>query len=250
MKYFSDLRPHPNVVQVLGVSVNGTYPAIVMEFCPGGSLDKFLANKELSVKEQYKLIKGIAAGMLHLHSSNIIHRDLAARNVLVRFLFSSYLNGNSSRWKVVYMWITRIWLLTFSEIWNKQIGQGDVPKISVTFQITLDKYHKFFIFINVWRNGKYWFELLFQILRILECHEWWHLEKMFNIPKIQLVQSNGWYRKRITVVVNFHSLQQTNFKLFGFFIGHRLLSQLKIWHTVKWVMYGRLVSSVRTEIQI
>jgi serine/threonine protein kinase len=92
MKYFSDLRPHPNVVQVLGVSVNGTYPAIVMEFCPGGSLDKFLANKELSVKEQYKLIKGIAAGMLHLHSSNIIHRDLAARNVLVRFLFSSYLN--------------------------------------------------------------------------------------------------------------------------------------------------------------
>jgi predicted Ser/Thr protein kinase len=81
----TDLRPHPNLVQMLGVSVNGNFPAIVMEFCPGGSLDKFLANKNnsLSRKEQFKLVKGIAAGMLHLHLSNIVHRDLAARNVLL-----------------------------------------------------------------------------------------------------------------------------------------------------------------------
>jgi serine/threonine protein kinase len=29
------------------------------------------------------LIRGIAAGMLHLHKHNIIHRDLAARNILL-----------------------------------------------------------------------------------------------------------------------------------------------------------------------
>jgi serine/threonine protein kinase len=28
-------------------------------------------------------VKGIAAGMLHLHNHNIIHRDLAARNILL-----------------------------------------------------------------------------------------------------------------------------------------------------------------------
>ena len=32
---------------------------------------------------QIKLINGIARGMLHLHSNNVIHRDLAARNILL-----------------------------------------------------------------------------------------------------------------------------------------------------------------------
>jgi serine/threonine protein kinase len=70
---------------MLGVSVNGSCPAIVMEYCPGGSLDKLLADKQvdLTVEDQLRFIKGIAAGMLHLHASNIVHRDLAARNVLV-----------------------------------------------------------------------------------------------------------------------------------------------------------------------
>jgi serine/threonine protein kinase len=30
------LPPHPNVVQVYGVSIDGPQPVIVMEYCPGG----------------------------------------------------------------------------------------------------------------------------------------------------------------------------------------------------------------------
>jgi len=30
-----------------------------------------------------QLVRGIAAGMLHLHKHNIVHRDLAARNILL-----------------------------------------------------------------------------------------------------------------------------------------------------------------------
>ncbi len=31
-----------------------------------------------------KIIRGIVAGMCHLHKEKIIHRDLAARNILVQ----------------------------------------------------------------------------------------------------------------------------------------------------------------------
>jgi serine/threonine protein kinase len=39
----------------------------------------------VKVSEEYKirLIRGIATGMFHLHTHNIVHRDLAARNILL-----------------------------------------------------------------------------------------------------------------------------------------------------------------------
>jgi serine/threonine protein kinase len=38
---------------------------------------------KLSEEHKIQLIRGIAAGMLHLHKHNIVHRDLAARNILL-----------------------------------------------------------------------------------------------------------------------------------------------------------------------
>jgi serine/threonine protein kinase len=48
-------------------------------------LDKLLfdSNEKLSEEHKIRLIRGIAAGMLHLHKHNIVHRDLAARNILL-----------------------------------------------------------------------------------------------------------------------------------------------------------------------
>jgi serine/threonine protein kinase len=50
-----------------------------------GSLDKLLfnSNQQLSKEEVIELVRGIAAGMYHLHKHNIVHRDLAARNILL-----------------------------------------------------------------------------------------------------------------------------------------------------------------------
>jgi serine/threonine protein kinase len=50
-----------------------------------GSLDRFLfdSNKKISQEKKIELVRGIAAGVLHLHKHNIIHRDLAARNILL-----------------------------------------------------------------------------------------------------------------------------------------------------------------------
>lgn len=86
ISFYRNIRPHPNVLQVLGVSTDGFAPAIIMDFCAGGSLDAvlFKQSNEFSAQSQFKLIMGIARGLLHLHKNNIVHRDLAARNVLVR----------------------------------------------------------------------------------------------------------------------------------------------------------------------
>jgi serine/threonine protein kinase len=48
-------------------------------------LDKLLYDSNVKLSEEHKirLIRGIAAGMLHLHKHNIVHRDLAARNILL-----------------------------------------------------------------------------------------------------------------------------------------------------------------------
>jgi predicted Ser/Thr protein kinase len=80
-----DLPSHPNIVLMLGVSLDGPQPVIVMEYCNGGGLDKLLVESNVKLSDEYKirLVRGIAAGMLHLHKHNIIHRDLAARNILL-----------------------------------------------------------------------------------------------------------------------------------------------------------------------
>jgi len=80
-----NLPPHPNVVQMFGISLDGPQPVIILEYCAGGSLDKLLFDSNVKQSEEYKmkLVRGIAAGMLHLHKHNIVHRDLAARNILL-----------------------------------------------------------------------------------------------------------------------------------------------------------------------
>jgi len=79
------LPPPPNVVRMYGISLDGTQPIIVMEYCAGGSLDKLLydTKEQISMEEKVKWIHEVAQGMLHLHKYNIVHRDLAARNILL-----------------------------------------------------------------------------------------------------------------------------------------------------------------------
>ncbi len=71
------------MIQILGLSTDGEFPVMILEFCASGSLDKLVAKTKLDQQTELKIIKGTALGMLHLHKNNIIHRDLAARNILV-----------------------------------------------------------------------------------------------------------------------------------------------------------------------
>ncbi|KAK8552826.1 hypothetical protein V6N12_041400 [Hibiscus sabdariffa] len=71
---------------------------IVYDFMPNGSLDKYLFDEPkrvLSWDERFKIIKGVASGLLYLHEEweqTVIHRDIKAGNVLL----DSELNGRLS----------------------------------------------------------------------------------------------------------------------------------------------------------
>jgi len=77
------LRPHVNVVQFLGITSSPSL-CIVTEFLDQGSLFKLVfSSSKIDANILMNVVKGIAAGMLHLHREGVVHRDLATRNILL-----------------------------------------------------------------------------------------------------------------------------------------------------------------------
>ncbi|XP_075508742.1 cysteine-rich receptor-like protein kinase 15 [Primulina tabacum] len=81
---------HRNLVRLLGFSIKGTERLLIYEFVQNASLDHFLFNSDrrshLDWERRYKIITGIARGLLYLHEDSrlrIIHRDLKASNILL-----------------------------------------------------------------------------------------------------------------------------------------------------------------------
>lgn len=78
-----NLKPHPNIIMFVGACtlnelclVTGkkfqrNFTEGVVEYCPSGSLDKYLKdNVNIPVEVKKKIIRGIATGMLHLVKVN------------------------------------------------------------------------------------------------------------------------------------------------------------------------------------
>jgi serine/threonine protein kinase len=80
-----NLPTHANVVAFRGMCSLENRPALVLEYCEGGSLFVALRNCKLKWTHamEIRVAYGTAAGVAHLHKCGIVHRDLAARNVLL-----------------------------------------------------------------------------------------------------------------------------------------------------------------------
>ncbi|CAL1397721.1 unnamed protein product [Linum trigynum] len=81
---------HRNLVRLLGFCLEGRERLLVYEFVPNASLDQFLFDPDkrarLNWERRYKIIAGIARGMVYLHEDSrlrIVHRDLKASNILL-----------------------------------------------------------------------------------------------------------------------------------------------------------------------
>ncbi|XP_018468506.1 cysteine-rich receptor-like protein kinase 10 isoform X1 [Raphanus sativus] len=81
---------HRNLVRLFGFSLEGKERILVYEYVPNKNLDYFLFDpakeRQLDWNHRYKIIGGIARGILYLHQDSrltIIHRNLKASNILL-----------------------------------------------------------------------------------------------------------------------------------------------------------------------
>ncbi|XP_034710996.1 rust resistance kinase Lr10-like isoform X2 [Vitis riparia] len=82
---------HVNVVRLVGFCIQGSKWALVYDFMPNGSLDKFVFldqgnNIPLSWERLYKIALGVACGIEYLHQGcdmQILHFDIKPHNILL-----------------------------------------------------------------------------------------------------------------------------------------------------------------------
>ncbi|KAA8532695.1 hypothetical protein F0562_032728 [Nyssa sinensis] len=83
---------HINIVTLLGFCFEGSKRALIYEFMPNGSLEKFIYNDKSSTERQlgwgklYQIALGIAQGLEYLHrgcSTRILHFDIKPHNILL-----------------------------------------------------------------------------------------------------------------------------------------------------------------------
>ncbi|KAL6289475.1 hypothetical protein ACE6H2_006985 [Prunus campanulata] len=81
---------HFNMVQLVGYCVEGSKRALIYNFMPNGSLDKYVYCKEgsnpLSCRKMYEISLGVAQGIKYLHQGcdmQILHFDIKPHNILL-----------------------------------------------------------------------------------------------------------------------------------------------------------------------
>lgn len=100
---FAVLPPHENIVRFLGycqetkseivpyndrfVSAEVVNMMVVEEYIPHGTLSDIIDGKsqQLHWSSKFRIIRGIALGVAHLHTKGIIHLDLKPENILFDF---------------------------------------------------------------------------------------------------------------------------------------------------------------------
>lgn len=85
IKSVSELR-HPRIVEIVDAGENQGLFYFVMEFCEGGSLDRFMAKHggKLPLKLAAPIMLHTLEGLAHAHNAGFVHRDLKPQNILLQ----------------------------------------------------------------------------------------------------------------------------------------------------------------------
>ena len=79
---------HPNIISRLGHGTardlkGTTFHYLVLEYLPGGDLQRFCRERTLESKRALNYIEQVCAGLRHAHSKGVIHRDIKPHNLLL-----------------------------------------------------------------------------------------------------------------------------------------------------------------------
>ena len=76
---------HPNIAQLCeaGATPDGQ-PFFVMEYIEGLTIDKFVADHQLTIPERLRLFRTVCSAVSYAHQNLVVHRDIKPGNILVR----------------------------------------------------------------------------------------------------------------------------------------------------------------------
>jgi serine/threonine protein kinase len=79
---------HPNIISRLGHGTardlkGTTFHYLVLEYLPGGDLQRFCRERTLEAKRALNYIEQVCAGLRHAHNKGVIHRDIKPHNLLL-----------------------------------------------------------------------------------------------------------------------------------------------------------------------
>jgi len=78
METMANLKPHPNLVQLLGIATLQRKLCIIVEFCEKGDLSTLHEKEDLRERQRFfGIAKDACAGIKCLHEARIVHRDIA-----------------------------------------------------------------------------------------------------------------------------------------------------------------------------
>ncbi|KAG2121407.1 kinase-like domain-containing protein [Suillus cothurnatus] len=84
LKVWIKLSKHQTIVPLLGTAnVGSAYPALVSQWMPSGTLYTYLEQGMVTASKKFELARGVADGLMYLHSEGVVHGDLHPGNVLI-----------------------------------------------------------------------------------------------------------------------------------------------------------------------
>jgi non-specific serine/threonine protein kinase/serine/threonine-protein kinase len=75
---------HPNIARLLDAGTTADHVLyLVMEYVDGVPIDRFCAERKVTVDERIALLQQVSAGVVHAHRNLIVHCDIKPENILV-----------------------------------------------------------------------------------------------------------------------------------------------------------------------